>query len=110
MDNLDHQQFIETWRLLGERLFVLKSIILSHPRGLAECFIVERERNGSREMELTLREEIRQIGEAVKVSADLVQSADRFVTDCLEWCDAIQAAQQAEAKQSLQRIAPAGSA
>ncbi len=107
---LDHQRFMETWRLLGERLFVLKSLTLSHPRGLAECFLVERERNGSREKELMLREEIRQIGEAVKVSADLVQAADRFVTDCLEWCDAIQAEQEAEAKQSLQAATPAGTA
>ncbi|MCP1969774.1 hypothetical protein [Bradyrhizobium elkanii] len=110
MDNLNHQQFIETWRLLGERLFVLKSLSLSHPRGLAECFLVERERSGSREKELILREEIRQIGEAVKASADLVQSADRFVADCLELSDAIHAEQEAEARNSLRQAEPVGSA
>lgn len=107
---MDHQQFSEMWRLLGERLFVLKSITLAHPRGLAECFITERERSGSRQTELSTLEEIRQIGEAVLIVAELVQSADELMRNCFAWCDEAQAERAQEARASLQQAAPAGSA
>ncbi|MGY3490207.1 hypothetical protein ACVW1C_008090 [Bradyrhizobium sp. USDA 4011] len=107
---IDRDQFLEMWRLLGERLYILKSLSLAHPRCVAEAFLLERERSGSKGQEATTIEEIRQIGEAVTAAADLVQCADKLVRDIAEWCDAAQAKQVEEARSSLQAATPARNA
>ncbi|SED09692.1 hypothetical protein [Bradyrhizobium erythrophlei] len=107
---IDREQFLEDWRLLGERVYILKTLSLAHPRGLAEAFLLKRERSGSKGQEATTIEEIRQIGEAVTVAADLVQCADKLVRDIADWCDTAQAQQKQEALSSLQGVTPAGNA
>ena len=107
---IGREQFLEDWRLLGTRIYILKSLSLADPRGVAEAFLADRERSGSKGQEATTIDEIRQVAEAVKVAADLVRDADKLVRDIAEWCDAAQAQQRQEAISSLQAATPAGNA
>lgn len=106
----NHLEFREAWRLLGERLFILKSLEAMPARGLAEFFLAERERTGSKEKETVTLEEIAEITAAVQAAAELVRSAGTVMCSVAEWCDEAQAARRSEARQALQRAEPAGSA
>lgn len=107
---IDREQFLEDWRLLGARVYILKSLSLADPRGIAEAFLAERERSGSKGQEATTIDEIQQVAEAIKAAADLVRDADKLVRDLADWCDTAQAQRKQEALNSLQAATPAGNA